>query len=269
MKPIAGVILDVGGTVWPERWPNPQSSKDERAHRLRSVFPWLRQHVSQRLLASLEYEGERLQGQLTQDTQQMIQNACQPFMGDLAAETAAAVRRAMCLPASRYVQLFDGAIELLRLMNDIGLHVVVVTNSVWRDAEAYRKDFVDFGCDGFVHDIVTSVDAKLRKPHPGIFATAVRAAECRPDQCIVIGNSVVADIEPCRQMGMHTILVLIESTSTDGSERAHAVARSLYDVANLLGSCGWQPEEQAEDVSNTGTPRSPRQRTDLFDDCSG
>lgn len=34
-RPVAAVLLDVGGTLWPERWPDPAGDAALRAARLR------------------------------------------------------------------------------------------------------------------------------------------------------------------------------------------------------------------------------------------
>src|SRR4029077_20985024 len=52
-----------------------------------------------------------------------------------------AVIDAMCLPARARVDLFPGARELLNDLASRGVRVVVLSNVVWRDGEAQRRDF--------------------------------------------------------------------------------------------------------------------------------
>ena len=56
-----------------------------------------------------------------------------------------AVLDAMCIPAGQRVSPFPGARSLLAAIRDEGLRCVIVSNTVWRSAAAYRRDFEGFG----------------------------------------------------------------------------------------------------------------------------
>ena len=83
------------------------------------------------------------------------------------------------VPASEGAELFPGAVELLRTMRELELRTALVSNTAWRDAESYRRDFVYFGAGDLIDAIVTSLDLKVRKPHDAIFRVATEMAECK------------------------------------------------------------------------------------------
>ncbi len=90
--PLTGVLLDVGGTLWSERWtPDPPLL----AARMRSALP----NALSTQLEALRQEFTRLAGSvdwaIEQDVDELIASA-----GRLRPDDARAVRRAMCLPAA-------------------------------------------------------------------------------------------------------------------------------------------------------------------------
>lgn len=101
--PLTGVLLDVGGTLWSERWtPDPPLL----AARMRSALPnassteldMLREEFT-RLAASIDWSVE-------QDVHQLITSAGRLAGLRLPPDDARAVRRAMCLPAAGRVDCF-------------------------------------------------------------------------------------------------------------------------------------------------------------------
>jgi putative hydrolase of the HAD superfamily len=108
---------------------------------------------------------------------------------------------------------------------------VIVSNTFWRDAAAYVKDFDDLGLQ--IDGAVTSLDTGFRKPHGSMFDAALSIAGCDATECVFIGNSEQLDIEPAAQRGMRTILVAIEEPAPERS-RADAVVTSPADAASTL-----------------------------------
>jgi FMN phosphatase YigB (HAD superfamily) len=115
----------------------------------------------------------------------------------------------------------------------LGLRTVIASNTYWRDADSYWEDFRFLGMAEHVDAIVTSVDAGHLKPHPAVFQAALRWADARPAQCVVIGNREENDIEPALDLGMWTILVHPDDPPPTAS-RAHAVAPDLWSCALAL-----------------------------------
>jgi hypothetical protein len=102
---LTGVLLDVGGTLWSERWtPDPPLL----AERMRSTLP------------------------VEQDVHQLITSAASLAGLRLPTDDARAVRRAMCLPAAGRGDCFPGTPDLLHTIQRLGLRCAVVRASCTR-----------------------------------------------------------------------------------------------------------------------------------------
>jgi putative hydrolase of the HAD superfamily len=143
------------------------------------------------------------------------------------------VRRAMAIPIDDRFRPLPGAVELLATIRALGLRCVIASNTYWRDAESYWDDFELLGMASYVDAVVTSVDAGHLKPHPAVFEMSVRAAGVTAQECVVIGNKEVNDIEPALAMGMRAILVYPDDPPP-ASSRADAVAPDLWECARAL-----------------------------------
>lgn len=220
---LRAVLLDVGGTLWPDRL-TAHVGADPCLEQLRQLLPEI---DAARLLATLRGRLQHDDGSLEQDTHGLLAAALRT-LGVHAAEEldVAAVRRALCAPAVPGVRLFPGAAELLAATRRLGLRCVVVSNVQVRGALEYRRDFIDLGIAHLVDAVVTSLDVGFRKPHPIFFQAAIREAGCEPAACVMVGNSEGNDIEPAIALGMRAIWVAIEEPPP-ASSAAHGVVSSL------------------------------------------
>ncbi len=240
MQPIKGVILDVGGTLWPETHEETDADRDERLRRVTAALD-VEPAAANRLVAKLLSGTPAAPDWLTQDTHGYIRSAARACDLVLTREEAIAVRRAMVLPALGRWQPFPNAVELMATIKALGAGCALLSNATWRDALDYERDFADAGLFRFVDAIVTSVETGLRKPNPAIFATALTALGRQGPECVMIGNSEENDILPALAFGMRTIRVAIEEPRPHSSA-AHAVAGSLHEAAEALRSWVWSSE---------------------------
>ena len=64
--------------------------------------------------------------------------------------------------------------------------------------------------------------------HPAIFDAALQLTSARPEEIVMVGDSVSADVRGAEAVGMHAVLIDREGTrSVPGDVR---VVRSLLDV---------------------------------------
>lgn len=231
---IAGVLLDVGGTLWPDNWRESEADSEERTARIAAVLATGAERAEQ-MVRLLVDGGALAPGQITQDTSELVRKTAAHVGLSLSEGEVVAVRRAMCLPAAGRWKLFPGAVELLATIRALHSSCVLLSNGTWRDDECYRRDLRDLGVSRLVDAVVTSVETGLRKPNPQIFELALAAIARRPGDCVMIGDSEENDVLPALALGMRTIRVAIEEDRPAGSA-AHAIAASLYEVAEILRS---------------------------------
>ena len=63
----------------------------------------------------------------------------------------------------------------------------------------------EFGLDGIFSKIIESAVVGIRKPDPRIFTLGVEALGLKPEEVIVVGDSIDKDIIPARDAGCHTV----------------------------------------------------------------
>jgi putative hydrolase of the HAD superfamily len=139
----------------------------------------------------------------------------------------------MCIPARHRVSLFPDARELLATIKHEGLRCVVFSNTVWRRARSYWRDFEAFDVAHLVDAVVASVDLGVRKPHRAMFEASADAGGISLDRCVVIGNSERLDVEPARALGLRVLRVAIEEPVPHTSQ-ADRTASSLHEAAEVL-----------------------------------
>ena len=123
----------------------------------------------------------------------------------------------------------------------MGLRLAVISNATCgrliRRALAARK------LDGFFQAILVSADLGVRKPHPEIFQLAAKAVECQPEECVMVGDDVVADIGGARQAGMRAILARFVGQGQDGTDdkAADATVSQPRQLVEVIGK--WREQE--------------------------
>jgi len=106
--------------------------------------------------------------------------------------------------------------------------MVLVSNFYGNIATVLRE----FRLDGIFQTIVESAVVGVRKPDPRIFTLGVEALGLRPDEVIVVGDSMDKDIIPARQAGCHTVWFQGEGWTDDpvDATQADQVITSLTEI---------------------------------------
>ena len=125
--------------------------------------------------------------------------------------------------AARYI-LFEDTVPALQRLATAGIASIIVSNHIWTLPEIVQ----DRGLGSLVATTVTSARCGYRKPHPAIFDAALQLTSARPEEIVMVGDSVSADVRGAEAVGMHAVLIDREGTrSVPGDVR---VVRSLLDV---------------------------------------
>jgi FMN phosphatase YigB (HAD superfamily) len=250
MRRPRAALVDVGGTLAPDRsvtW----ASRERAIERLAAVIPTAADDLLERLRSGLREAAVAFSGELVVDADEVVRTVAARAGLSLDPRGVRAVRQALCEPAMGGVPLYEGADVLLRTLRELGLRTVILSNTEWRDAELYRRDFEDLGVLGLLDAIVTSVDVGRRKPHPAMFAAGVEQAGCEAAECLMVGNMEEKDVLPALAAGMRTIRVAIGAAGPVVTA-ADATARSLAEAAAVVRSWVAAPDER-----RTGVPQAP------------
>jgi putative hydrolase of the HAD superfamily len=99
--------------------------------------------------------------------------------------------------------LFEDTMPALDRLARAGIASIVVSNHIWRLPEVVRG----LGLGSRLGGVLTSARVGYRKPHPEIYAAALRLASCEPAEAIFVGDSPSHDVEGPRRSGMHALLI--------------------------------------------------------------
>ncbi|MCM2301865.1 MAG: YjjG family noncanonical pyrimidine nucleotidase [Flavobacteriaceae bacterium] len=112
---------------------------------------------------------------------------------------AMAVEYISALPESN--QLFDGTLEILEHLS-LKYQLHIITNGF---QEVQHLKLEKSGISNYFKHVITSESVGFQKPHPDIFHYAMRVANTKPDESMMIGDNWEADIMGAHQCGMHVI----------------------------------------------------------------
>ncbi len=86
--------------------------------------------------------------------------------------------------------------------------------------------------------LAISEELGLSKPNPEIFSLALRFAKARPEESVMIGDRLDADIKPAKALGLRTIRVLRgiwkNTVPMDESEEPDANVNSLQSLSGTV-----------------------------------
>ena len=104
----------------------------------------------------------------------------------------------------------------------------------------------------------------LEKPDPAMFRWALRAAGCRPEEAIMVGDRVDNDIAPARGIGMWTVWVHIPHHERETEARNRRA--DLYQASQMrvsVSSLGPRTERETPDADATSAEGLVRAVADL------
>ena len=100
-----------------------------------------------------------------------------------------------------YNMLFEDAIEMLTALKPhYALHVI--TNG-FRDVQYFKMK--NSGLLPFFDTVTDSSSVGVKKPDPRIFKHALQVGQVAPNEAVMIGDNLEADIEGALATGMHAV----------------------------------------------------------------
>lgn len=105
--------------------------------------------------------------------------------------------------ACHHFTLYEEVPEVLRALHGEGYTIGLISNTQRSLTEFERH----FSLDGLFSVALSSSDHGYMKPHPSIFAEALRRADVPAAAAVMVGDSVAHDIEGARRLGMRGVLV--------------------------------------------------------------
>lgn len=104
------------------------------------------------------------------------------------------------LPQKKH--LLEGALDILEYATNKGYKMHIVTNGF---TAIQAKKLSSSGIHHFFENVVTFEGANAKKPEPAIFSYALKMAQTAPENCLMIGDNWVADIQGASRSGLDTV----------------------------------------------------------------
>jgi putative hydrolase of the HAD superfamily len=131
--------------------------------------------------------------------------------------------------AHEHFSLYDDVLDTFRLLADRGIGLGLISNS----HRCLRSFQAHFSLNGLITVAVSSPDERYMKPHPAIFRTALDRMRVRPEDAVMVGDSVSHDVEGARRAGMRGVLIAREGPPAGLPDDVIAI-QSLRELPALL-----------------------------------
>ena len=123
--------------------------------------------------------------------------------------------------------LFEGALEILDYLT-LKYKLHIITNGF---EEVQHKKLKNSGIVHYFSTVTTSEEVGVKKPNSKVFLTALKKANSLPEESVMIGDSLEADILGANNIGMQTIFYNYRNESI--SKKMKSID-SLIEIKNYL-----------------------------------
>jgi putative hydrolase of the HAD superfamily len=133
--------------------------------------------------------------------------------------------------ACQHFELYDDVPAVLQTLAKAGIRIGLISNTQ-RCLTSFQSHFE---LQGLIAATVSSFEHGYMKPHPSIFSAALERLNARPDEAVMVGDSIRQDIEGALRVGMRAVLVHRgETPPARASELGVPVIKSLSELPPLL-----------------------------------
>jgi len=132
---------------------------------------------------------------------------------------------------ARYGRLFPDAVETIRALKALGLHVGIITDS---DNDYIESHLKALGIYDLFDSITTSEEAGYFKPHPRPFLLALQKAGVRPEEALYVGDNPVKDCVGAKNVGMTSVLLDPKAEKRELWGSCDFVVSKLSDVVEIV-----------------------------------
>jgi HAD superfamily hydrolase (TIGR01509 family) len=252
IPPLRGLLVDVGGTLVDDAtWVERERYAALMIERLEEAFG-TRHHWFEPLTLVDFPESD------APDWEQGTVAAVTAFLAEhgfaATPEQVERVCRACAVPMSRVVQLADGAREAVEAARELGLRLVICSNTLWRSDEDIRRDWEELGFAGLFDGYVSSHSTGFGKPHPAIFDRCLRMAGVGPDEAAIIGDNPSRDMVGARAVGMRSIWIRPPEHVGDPHPAPDATVERWAEVPSILRR--WVGVEGDQDSASGSSVKS-------------
>ena len=242
--PIRAVLFDLGNTLW--HIPDPPPVEEIRGETMRRIFALLDSwdiepegglrflgrdiRLSTGAADRTAYEGDCVSPHFPSVVQEVV--ATKGL--ELSPERAEELWRTWNLGGPFFRRrLFDDAIDTLKTLRDAGYRIGCVTNRAF-GGPAFVEEVEEQGLADLLEVMSVSCELGYMKPHPQIFQHALQGLGVTPQETVMVGDSLRADVQGAQKLGMTAVWRRrLESTEEVDGVRPDFVVDELREVPQL------------------------------------
>lgn len=244
MPSVRAVIFDLGSTLlfFQGDWPDVYARADQ------ALYAYLNEaglEVDQiafldQFRARLSAYYEQRKHDLVEQTTRNLLRSQLAAMGieEVAEEVIAEGIRRLYRVSQQHWHLEEDAVETLEYLRANGRRLGIVSNA--GDDEDVQTLVNNAGFRPYFDFIISSAAEGVRKPHPQIFQTALDHWGFLPEEVIMVGDTLEADILGAQQVGIFGVWITrradpLPDSSAEQIQPDAAIER-LTDLPDLIGS---------------------------------
>lgn len=100
--------------------------------------------------------------------------------------------------------MFDDAYQTLDWLRDHGYRLGCVTNRVF-GGPRFVEEMEELGLDKYFESVAVSCDIGYMKPHPKCYQYTLDEMKLDPNDCVMVGDSLKADVQGAQALGMTAV----------------------------------------------------------------
>ena len=138
------------------------------------------------------------------------------------------------------LELWPGALDLLRALRERGLKLALVTNGL---AETHREKIAILQLDDAFDEIFIADEVGMIKPDPRLFRLAAERLGVAPEACAMVGDRFERDVRGGHATGMFTVWMNVRDERVPaGGPQPDAIVTDVREVeAALFGGSPLRP----------------------------
>ncbi|MGI8554437.1 MAG: HAD family hydrolase [Dehalococcoidia bacterium] len=211
MGTIEGIIFDLGGTLvdWPD-WDT--ASEDRWGMAYDYLRPLLgerefadRQRFVQAMRAAELAHWERVEREYwSGPPTSLLQDGYRRLAIEAGEVELVATLDGYARAVSGWAEVFPDSRQTLLALRARGYPIGLLSNTWWA-AAWHNADLAAHGLNDLLDELIYTSDLPHSKPHPSVFEEAARRLGVRPENCVMIGDRPIDDIQGALSVGMRGI----------------------------------------------------------------
>ena len=127
--------------------------------------------------------------------------------------------------------------QILDRIKDAGLKIGLISNA--GDVANIHRLINNAGLQGRFDPLIVSAGVGIRKPAPEIFQMVLDAWDIAPNEAVMVGDMLGADIIGAQRVGIHNIWITLDADHKENHQYKHIIVpeftvKHLYEILKII-----------------------------------